>query len=121
MVKKTKYNANIKYIEGKIPDITTLNAKVYAVKDKIPRFTNLATNAALKAKINEVKGKIPSITNLATTNAFTAVENKVSNVSNLVKVTYYNIKINKIQKKKRNTDHDHSNKYITTKGFNKLT
>ena len=119
MVKKTKYNANIKYIEAKIPDITILNAKVYAVKDKIPRFTNLATNAALKAKINEVKGKIPSITNLATTTAFTAVENKVSNVSNLVKVTYDNTKINKIEKKV--TDHDHSNKYITIKGFNKLT
>ena len=36
-------------------------------------------------KINEVKGEIPNITNLATTAALTAVENKIPNVSNLVK------------------------------------
>ena len=48
VVKKTEYNAKIKDIEDKIPDIT-----------------NLATNTTLNAKINEVKGKIPSITKLA--------------------------------------------------------
>ena len=39
VVKKDVYNAKIKNIEDKIPDIT-----------------NLATNASLNAKINEVKG-----------------------------------------------------------------
>ena len=68
VVKKTEYNAKIKNIEDKIPDIT-----------------NLATKTTLNAKINEVKGEIPSITNLATTTALTAVENKIPNVSNLVK------------------------------------
>ena len=51
VVKKAVYNAKIKNIEGKIPDVA-----------------NLATNAFLNARINEVKGEIPSITNL-TTNA----------------------------------------------------
>ena len=37
--------------------------------------------------MNEVKCEIPSITILATTAALTAVENKISNVSNLVKKT----------------------------------
>ena len=55
------------------------------VKEEIPSITNLATTAALNAEINEVKGKIPNITDLASTTALTAVENKILNVSNLVK------------------------------------
>ena len=102
VIKKDVYNAKIKNIEDEISDIT-----------------NLATNTTLNAKINEVKGEIPSITNLATTAALTAAENKIPNVSNLVKKTYYNTKINEFEKKI--TDHDHSNKYITTPEFNKLT
>ena len=35
------------------------------------------------------------------------------------KKTYYDTKISEIEKKI--TDHDHNNKYITTKAFNKLT
>ena len=35
--------------------------------------------------MNEIKNEILSITNLATTTALTAVENKIRNVSNLVK------------------------------------
>ena len=47
VVKKDVYNATIKSIEDKIPDIT-----------------KLATNAALNDKINEIKGEIPNITNI---------------------------------------------------------
>ena len=65
VVKKDVYNAKIKNIEDKIPDVT-----------------NLATNTTLNAKINEVKGEIPSITTLATTAALTTVENKILSVSN---------------------------------------
>ena len=49
------------------------NAKIKNIEDKIPDVTNLATTAALNAKLNEVKNEIPSITNLATTTALTAV------------------------------------------------
>ena len=69
VVKKDVYNAKIKNIEDKIPDITNLaanasvNAKIYEVKGGIPSVTNLATNASRNAKINEVKGETPSITN----------------------------------------------------------
>ena len=58
---------------------------------KIPDITNLATKTTLNATINEVKWEIPSITNLVTNTALTAVENKILNVSNLVK------KLTKIQ------------------------
>ena len=37
------------------------------------------------AKITETESEIPSATGLATAAAFNAVENKISNVSNLVK------------------------------------
>ena len=53
VIKKDVYNAKIKNIEDKIPDIT-----------------KLATNASLNPKMNEVKGEIPSMTNLATNASF---------------------------------------------------
>ena len=73
---------------------------------------------ALSLVLNEVKGEIPTITNLATITAFTAIENKILNVSNLVLKTDYHTQINKIEKKI--TDHDHD-EYITTPEFNRLT
>ena len=88
--KKDVYNAKIKNIEDKIPDITnlapnpTLNAKINEVKNEIPSLINLGTTTAPNAKINEIKNKI-TITNLATTTALIAVENKIPNFSNLVK------------------------------------
>ena len=78
----------------------------------------MATKAILNTKINEVKTEIPSISDLATTSALTAVENKIPSVSNLVKKTDYDTKVNEIEKKI--TDHNHD-KYITTLEFNKLT
>ena len=54
--------------------------------------------------MNEVKGKIPSITDLVTTTALTAVENKVPNVSNLLKIIDYNTKIIETEKKITNDD-----------------
>ena len=94
------------------------NAKIKNIEDKIPDITNLATKTTLNAKINEVKVKIPNITNLASTTALTAVENKIPNVSNLVRETDYNTKMNEMEKKI--SDHDHD-KYITTPEFDRLT
>ena len=56
-------------------------------------------------KVTEVEGKIPSITGLANNSALTAVENKIPDVSSLVKKTDYHTKISDIEKKI--TDHDH--------------
>ena len=69
------------------------------MKVKIPSTINLGKTAALNTKTNEVKGEIFSITNLATTTALAAVENKIPNVSILVKKTSYNTEINEIEKK----------------------
>ena len=125
VVKKDVYNAMIKNIKYKWPDITNLaanasqNAKINDVKGEIPSITNLATTAALNVEINEVKGEIPNTTNLASTTALADVENEVPNARDLVKKTDYNTKTNETGKEI--TDHDQSNKYITTQEFNELT
>ena len=82
VVKNSEYEAKIKNIEDKIPDIS-----------------NLATKSNLNTKINEVKNEIPSITGLATTSALTAVENKIPSISNLVKKTDYDTKVGEIENK----------------------
>ena len=79
VVKKDAYNTKMKNIEDKIPDVIVL-----------------ATNASLNAEINEVKIKIPSITSLDTTAALTNVENKICNVSDLVKKADYDAKISEM-------------------------
>ena len=48
------------------------------------------------AKIIEIDGKIPGITGLVTTAAINIVENKIPDVSNLVKKTDYDAKISHI-------------------------
>ena len=126
-IKKDTYNAKIKRIEDKIPDITnlatntTLNAKIYGVTKKITSITNLATSTtALNAKTKDGKNKIPNIASLATTTtALTAVENEIPNASNLVKKTDYNTKVSKTENKI--TTAQCQDKCITTQGFNKLT
>ena len=42
------------------------NAKIKNIDYKIPDITKLVINVSLNAKINEVKSEIPSITNLTT-------------------------------------------------------
>ena len=83
VVKNTEYDAKIKNIEDKIPDIS-----------------NVAGKTILNTKINEVKNEIPSIIGLATTSALTTVENKIPSISNLVKKkTDYDTKVGEIENK----------------------
>ena len=58
------------------------------------------------------------VVQLLTTAALTAVENKIPNVSNLVRKTDYNTKIHEIEKKIADHSYD---KYISTPEFNKPT
>ena len=50
------------------------------------------------ANIIEIESKIPSISGLAANSALTTVENKISDLSNLVKKADYNSKISEIEK-----------------------
>ena len=69
------------------------------IEDKIRNITNLVTNTFPIAKINEFKVEIPSITNLNTTAALITVENKLPNVSNLVKKVTITQKLMKWKRK----------------------
>ena len=69
------------------------------------------------AKITEIEGKTLSISGLATNAALTTDESKIPNISGLVKLTDYKIKITEIEKKLTGHNHD---KYITTPEFNIL-
>ena len=73
-------------------------------------LVNLSNKTDYNAKIKDVEDKIPSITNL-TTNAFvTAVEDKKTNVNDLVKKVDYNEKIKDIE-----------SKYLTASDYNKFS
>ena len=87
------------------------------LKVKQPNITKLTTNYFLNAIINEVKSEILNITNLVTASALTSVEIKCLML--VIQSKDYNTKINEVKKKM--SDHDHSNRYITTPEFNKLT
>ena len=50
------------------------------------------------AKITEIEGKIPIIGGLATTSGLTTVENKIPNVSNLVKKEIITQKVLKLKR-----------------------
>ena len=69
------------------------NAKVKNVQDKIPDITNLATNTTLNAKINEAENKIPSITNLAITTALNSKINEVKKITKLLLMLLLLLKI----------------------------
>ena len=71
----------------------------------------------MNGNISEIESKIRNITSLATNSALAALENKIPDLSSLVKKTDYNTKTSEIEKKV--IDHDHD-KYITTSEFNKL-
>ena len=50
-------------------------------------------------KVTEIEGKIPDISGLATKSALTVVENKISDVSGLVKKIDFNTKVTEIEGK----------------------
>ena len=79
------YKKLCEVVDKKIVKKDVYNAKIKDIKDKIPDITDLAANPALNVKTNEVKNEIPNITNLATATAFPAVENKIPNITYLKK------------------------------------
>ena len=67
---------------SKLSDVVKNDVKNDVCNAKIKNIENIAS---LNVIIKEVKVEVPNITNLATTTALTAVENKMPDVSNLVK------------------------------------
>ena len=104
-------------LKNEVAEKTEYNAKIKKIEDKIPDITNLATKPILNTKINEVKTEIPSITNLATNTDVTGVENKIPDVGSLVTKTDYDTKINKIEKKIFDHSHDKYANKLTAENF----
>ena len=66
--------------------------------NKIPDTSGLVKKTNYNTKITAIEGKIPDVSSLATKTASTAVENKISNVSRLVKTTdYVSLKLQKLR------------------------
>ena len=84
-------------------DKIDLEEKISEADKKIFDTSGLVKN--YNAKISEIESKIPNIGGLATLSLLTAVENKIHNVSSLVKKTDYKTKISEIEKKA--ADHNH--------------
>ena len=82
-------------------------------KNELPFITSLATTTTTTTTATT------TTTTATTTTALNAVENKIPNVSNLVKKTNYKTKVSETENK-ITTDHDHD-KDITIQLFNKLT
>ena len=80
-------------------------------------LTNLVKKTDFNTKVSKIEGKIPDVSSLVTKSALTAVENKIPDVSSLVKKTDYNTKISEIENKVNNYDHY---KYITTPEFHTM-
>ena len=78
--------------------VGSVDGKINEVKGEVTIITNLATNSAPNSKLNDVKGKTLSIANVATADTLKFVENKVPNVSDLVKKVDYDAKKQKLKK-----------------------
>ena len=48
-------------VKNDVVENDVYNAKIKNIEDKIPDITNLATNDSLNAKMNEPKGEIPNL------------------------------------------------------------
>ena len=96
VVKKTEYDKLVTKVNG--VDTTNFVLKTKYEKDrsdfedkinkldkKISDVSDLVKKADFNAKVIEVEGKICSITGLTRSSALTAVENKIPNISNLIK------------------------------------
>ena len=72
-------------------------------KKKVPKNSELVKNTNYNAKTSNIESKTPSISGLATTSELTAVENKIPNISSLVKrKPGYNTKNSEIAKRLTN-------------------
>ena len=74
------------------------------------------TDIVKKTKLTESENKITDITGLAIKLLLIAVQNKIPEVSNLVRKTNYDTKIS--ERETKLTDHNHG-KYITTQEFSR--
>ena len=83
MVKKTDFNTKITEIEGKIPDVGSTKLLTSGI------FPSISVILVLKSALKVVENKIPDVSSLVKKTDFntkvTAIEGKIPDVSSLVK------------------------------------
>ena len=67
------------------------------LENKIPDTGGLFKKTDYNTKITEIEDKITNVSNLVTKTTLTTVENKIPSVSNLLKKTDYNTKLQKLK------------------------
>ena len=97
---KTKYET----------DKSDLEKKISSVGKKVLDPCEVGEKPDYNAKTTEIEGNIPSIAGFATAAALTLVENKIPDISNLVKAIDYDAEILEIK-----------SKYFPTCDYNKFT
>ena len=103
VVKKTEYDKLVNKANG--IDTTNFVSRTKYEKD----------GSDFEDKINKIEKKIPDISGLATTSALTAVENKIPNVTSLVKKkTDFDCKITEVEGKIPNINGLATNSVLTT-------
>ena len=89
----------------KLSDVVDNGAVEEDVYDELLKKINAIDTSGLfietgyDPKIMKIKGEIPSVASLLTTANFNAVDNKITNVSNLVKETDFDTKISDFEDK----------------------
>ena len=117
LLKKTVYDKLVAKVDNIDTSGFVLKTKYSTDKTELEKKISDVSNLVKKTKFTELEKKIPDVSNLATKTTLTAVENKIPSFSNLVKKADYNTKVNEIENKLNNYNHD---KYIYTAEFNKL-
>ena len=88
-VKKDVYDKLIAKVNNIDTSGFVLKTRYYTdksqLKNKIPDTSGLFKKTDYDTKIDDIEAKIPDVSDLATKAALNTVENKISNVSNLVK------------------------------------
>ena len=123
MVKKTVYDKLVEKVNKSNTSGFVLKTKYDADKSEIEKKVLILVNLLKKQitimKLLKLKIKYLIISGLVANPALTAVEDKIPDISSLVKTTTdNNKKITETENKLTNHDHD---KYITTPEFNKVT
>ena len=106
VVKKTVYDK----LTAKVNNIDTsdfvLKTKYQTGKTELEKKVPDVTDFVKKTKLTELENKTPDVISLAKKTALTAIENKIPDVSSLVKKKNYDTKINELEKKLTERNHD---------------
>ena len=115
VVKKTAYHKLVSKVKTIDTSGFVLKTKYQSDKAELEKKISDVNDLVKETKLTELENEISDISGLATKSALITVGKKMPDPSSLVKKKDYDTKINELEEKL--TDHNHD-KYITTPQFN---